>query len=117
MNSNIMTKLAYRLDQRTQEGMLEWFPSEGNCYRLALGDGVMEIVFNPKPIKKPFGTTVSDVYELHALNERNEQIGYLGVSAETDPNYALLKSIYQCAESGYLKIDSTFRSMMEALNS
>lgn len=115
MENEAIKKLATKLESKTKLGKLSWSPSGKNCYRIALGSGLVVIEYNATPVLPSFSGSL-DTYVLTVFNDRNEQIGQYGSSNSSNPDYSLLKSIFTNAKRCYLKIDSTYRSMLDALD-
>lgn len=116
MDNDIMLRLVRQLEFKTKRNQLNWVPSGVDAYRIALGDGTVETIYYATPYIDPEGEIGPD-YMLRFMNERNEVIGILAAYEKSDSCYEQLESIYIHARSNYLKIDSTFRSMLDALDS
>ena len=104
-------KLAEIIKSKSQNDALEWTPSNySNSYQTPLGNGEILITYND-PVE--YGNAPIPEFCLAFINKKGETIHSINAYISTDPEYEMLRDIYDAAYDSYMRTDETYRSMMD----
>ncbi|MDE5886081.1 MAG: hypothetical protein K2H46_00675 [Muribaculaceae bacterium] len=104
-------QLARMIKSKSQQKALEWSASNyANAYQSPLGKGVILITHNED--EGSYGTDPIPVYSLAFINELGVTFHTIDAYLSSDPQYEMLKDIYESAYDSYMRTDDTYNSMM-----
>lgn len=104
-------KLAELIRSKSQNDALVWTPSNYlNSYQTPLGNGEVLINYNDPT---EYGNAPIPEYCLAFINKKGETVYSINAFINSDPEYKLLRDIYDAAYDSYMRTDETYRSMMD----
>ena len=107
-------QLTYEILTKSRENLISWSPSNyASTYQAKLGKGIIMISYDSEVSRNDNDGNPCSIYSISFLNERGQTFYSFGVLDEDDIYFDILKEIYYCAHSSYMKIDETLKSMFD----
>lgn len=108
--------LARMIKSKSTQQALDWSASNyANAYQTPLGTGI--IMISHSEDNGYYGSEPIPQYSLAFINEFGVTFHTIDAYLSTDPEYEMLKEIYDSAYDSYMKTDETYKSMVRDIMS